>query len=356
MPAFNNETRSSRLPVQELVDVILDYLHDSRADLTASALVSHSFVHRAQSHLFHNISLDYQPPHPADMSISMVDKAQRLADILATSLHLADHIRTLSSTSRALLPLAHVRWTNLHTASFRADSSFVAKSAMGSLTLEAFWAQSDIWRILAACTPNLTNITFFQFRSRAPPAPAADFPRAPGSARSKITHLGLSFATSLGRTLCDLACPLDFSGLTSVKMRSSGDMVLDLLFPIRDTITHVDLIMDGYHRPIDLNALPAVRHLAIDQIAFAKVLPNLRAPNKIDTISFAYEWGAPQRSWIGYPFRHLQNAILEAELPALLRVEVEVSLMGADETEVKESIEGLLVRLREKFAVSIRFV
>ncbi|KAJ7114892.1 hypothetical protein C8R44DRAFT_740239 [Mycena epipterygia] len=374
MSTFATETRSSRLPVQELVDAILDYLHDSRQDLTACSLVSHSFVHRAQSHLFRSIALDVDEEHRAGMSMSLVEKAQRLADILATSPHLVVHIRTLSSTTRALLPLAQVRLTNLHTASFRADSdhpmsylsleasmreiieSFVANSAMRSLTLEAFWAQRDIWRILASCNPNLTTITFIQFRTRGGDASASDFPRPKGSARPRITHLGLSYATCAGEMLCDPASPLDLSALACVSVRSSQDRLLNLLVPIRDTITCVDMVSEGYHRTLDLNALPAVRHLAIDQYAFAKVLPKLRAPNKIDTISFTHKWGSRLReSWPGYPFRHLQNAILEAELPSLLRVEVEVSLMGADETEVKERIEGLLVRLREKFAVSIRF-
>ncbi|KAJ7114897.1 hypothetical protein C8R44DRAFT_880958 [Mycena epipterygia] len=85
MPTFATETRSSRLPVQELVDAILDYLHDSRQDLTACALVSHSFVHRTQSHLFRSIALDVDEEHCAGMSMPLVEKAQRLADILATS-------------------------------------------------------------------------------------------------------------------------------------------------------------------------------------------------------------------------------------------------------------------------------
>lgn len=88
MPTFATKTRSSRLPVQELVDAILDYLHD-RKDLAACALVSHSFCHRAQSRLFRDIALD-------NGKLSrLVNKAQRLADILSTSPHIVDHIRTI---------------------------------------------------------------------------------------------------------------------------------------------------------------------------------------------------------------------------------------------------------------------
>ncbi|KAJ7114898.1 hypothetical protein C8R44DRAFT_880959 [Mycena epipterygia] len=218
--------------------------------------------------------------------------------------------------------------------------SFVANSAMRSLTLEAFWAQRDIWCILASCNPNLTTITFIQFRTRGADASASDFPRPQGSVRPKITHLGLSYAACAGEMLCDPASPLDLSGLTRVSVCSSQDRLLNLLVPIRETITYVDMVSEGYHRLSTSTRSPR----------------SLRAPNKIDTISFTHKWGSRLReSWPGYPFRHLQNAILEAELPSLLCVEVEVSLMGVDETEVKESIEGLLVQLREKFAVSIRF-
>lgn len=45
-----------------------------------------------------------------------------------------------------------------------------------------------------------------------------------------------------------------------------------------------------FNHRFDLNTLPAVRHLVIDQVGFAKVLPRLRSLNKIDTISFPYEW------------------------------------------------------------------
>ncbi|KAJ7032194.1 hypothetical protein C8F04DRAFT_1108129 [Mycena alexandri] len=77
--------------VQELVDHCIDFLHDSRAALTACALVSQSWVYAAQRHLFAEVHLPSQATGIAQTERSWA----RFKDIIHRSPHLIRAIHRL---------------------------------------------------------------------------------------------------------------------------------------------------------------------------------------------------------------------------------------------------------------------
>ncbi|KAJ6525933.1 hypothetical protein DFH09DRAFT_1328796 [Mycena vulgaris] len=77
---------------QELVNHIIDFLHDTTTALKACALVSRAFVHSAQSHIFKELSIgDY------GVSINKTTTLwSRCQETLHTSPHLVQHIHRLT--------------------------------------------------------------------------------------------------------------------------------------------------------------------------------------------------------------------------------------------------------------------
>ncbi|KAF7342267.1 hypothetical protein MVEN_01814800 [Mycena venus] len=80
----------SPLDIPELVEHCIGFLSNSNPDLIASALVAHSWLHPAQSHLF-------RAPHLRNGGVeSSEHQLLRLHNILEASPHLIRHVRELS--------------------------------------------------------------------------------------------------------------------------------------------------------------------------------------------------------------------------------------------------------------------
>ncbi|KAJ7670729.1 hypothetical protein DFH06DRAFT_1369754 [Mycena polygramma] len=355
------------------------YLHNSPQALASCARASKVFVYRAQAHLFASIDLvdggddgeEYGPESRA------LRRTERLAEMLSTSPHLADHIRTLHVNAATLEPLAGISFTNLRASSLvhldNLPSTLVAPSdleialrlvavpSVRSVTLQRGWLPPDIWRVLAAATSNLTHIAFHFCRRLDPPALAREFPRAPGSARPQISSLTLEDGPAPAMMLSDPDCPVDFSALTHVATNNCGDQATELLLIAPNTITHVDLCHDFRYDVLNVNRLSKLTHLTFDLNGIERLLPTLKAPNTIDTLVFVFECAG---LWFylspEFPAAGLQRVILEteAQLPVLSRVEVEIRVMGAQDTLVSEIVAaaGGMPLLRAKFAVAIRCV
>ncbi|KAJ6556502.1 hypothetical protein DFH09DRAFT_564270 [Mycena vulgaris] len=77
---------------QELVNHIIDFLHDTPTDLKACALVSHAFLYEAQSHIFKELSIG----HFGATTIDVAALWSRCQATLHTSPHLVQHIHRLA--------------------------------------------------------------------------------------------------------------------------------------------------------------------------------------------------------------------------------------------------------------------
>ncbi|KAJ7121489.1 hypothetical protein C8R44DRAFT_166420 [Mycena epipterygia] len=80
---------TSPLDIQELVDKCTEFLRDSRPDLMACSLVSRSWAHAAQRHLFWNVSIEEQEESQIPLLWA------RLQETLHASPHLIRHIHRL---------------------------------------------------------------------------------------------------------------------------------------------------------------------------------------------------------------------------------------------------------------------
>ncbi|KAJ6481332.1 hypothetical protein C8R47DRAFT_1135416 [Mycena vitilis] len=372
---------TGRLPVQELIDTVVDYLHDSPQALASCARASKVFVYRAQAHLFASVNLvdGGEDGEEYGSELGELRKTERLADTLLTSIHLAEHIRTLHVNAANLEPLAEIHFMNLHTISFvhrdnRSGSlvapsnleivvRLVASPSVRRITFRRSWLSPDMWRVLVSATSNLTHIAFdFCRRSDSIRVPAAGIPRPPQSARPRISALTLENGPLPATLFKDHGCPVDFSALTHVATNNCGDQAAELLAIAPNTITHVDMCHDFQFEVLNVNRLSKLTHLTFDLNGIERLLPTLKAPNTIDTLVFVFECAG---LWFGlsspkFPAALLQRAILktEAQLPALQRVEVEIRVMGAQEKVVSKIVAaaGGMPLLRAKFAVVIRCV
>ncbi|KAJ7726716.1 hypothetical protein DFH07DRAFT_236345 [Mycena maculata] len=70
---------------QELVDKIIDEIHESPSSLQSCALVAHSFLSQSQMHLFARMELKENSP----------SSPRRFSDLISASPHLALHVRSL---------------------------------------------------------------------------------------------------------------------------------------------------------------------------------------------------------------------------------------------------------------------
>jgi F-box-like len=75
--------RDSRLP-RELIDAVIDHLHEDSGDLLACSLVCREWLPSSQRHLFRRVTFTLDE-----------DRCEGLAQALLRSLHLADYIREL---------------------------------------------------------------------------------------------------------------------------------------------------------------------------------------------------------------------------------------------------------------------
>jgi len=89
---LRSHTKQSKLP-PELIDRIIDYLHDSHADLSACSCVCRAWLESSRFHLFYSISI-----HTAgkrESYGSLLSKCQKLSKAIRRCPSIAFHVRDL---------------------------------------------------------------------------------------------------------------------------------------------------------------------------------------------------------------------------------------------------------------------
>jgi hypothetical protein len=87
---LRSHTRHSKLPL-ELIDHIIDYLHDSPEDLHTCALVCKAWLESSRSHIFYSVSI-YSFGKAKTFLLS---RYKRLHTVIRRSPHIALHVREL---------------------------------------------------------------------------------------------------------------------------------------------------------------------------------------------------------------------------------------------------------------------
>ncbi|KAJ7909150.1 hypothetical protein B0H13DRAFT_2015103 [Mycena leptocephala] len=355
---------ASSLPVQEIWDEVLDYLHDARKDLLFSALVCRSFVARAQRHLFHSIVI-------ASNRHQTTIAATELAEILSSSPHLIDYICDLyigECDLETLTPIVQVAWSRLRTISLVHDDegrtlalnlicTLVSLPALRHISFHGnMWESNQLHIVLASCNPSVFSLVF---RACSPEIPNPDDARIlvpRNGPRPRITELELFFADNIPDFLMDAACPLDLSGLVHVKFRwSTGAGLYPFLYSFGHTIQSLDIdAADHGVETLDLGSIPALTHLSLRGMGNALQWTMERSrPSNVRTICYCLA------SWTGTTgLKAVEPWILAAKMPALQRVDVKVIFDQYNKfsrTQWSTLIEDSMPQLVKRGILAIQF-
>ncbi|KAG6874863.1 hypothetical protein C0993_011886, partial [Termitomyces sp. T159_Od127] len=318
----------ARLP-QELVDQIIDHLHDDYPALTSCSLVSHAWRPSSLFHIFSRLSIKVTP------SASPADLCRRLYHLLTSSPAICAYIRELDVlegsqlgtqvaphavlagssqsvvwvTTDRTLPHIFRRLTHLRRLDFAAQSATIHWSrmppsarravrhmlALPSLThlRLAFWhfaSPADLAALLAHCTHlhalTLANISFGPVPDRpaTPPPPVlSDLEEeehaAPGRRpRSRLRFLSVEHvnSTTFGDWLLGPDSALDLSALRELRVALFNDaaFVRRLVARAGPALQHFHFKMGESHPlPFDLHPNPSLSTLKLTLEDAAHALP-----------------------------------------------------------------------------------
>lgn len=107
----------STLNVPELVDIIIDYLHDDRRSLASCALVAHQWVPSSRHHLFASVTLpstrwlrflelldsSFTTISPHVRALTLTDDQENLEPLTQSIAHLATHLLAITSLSLEMM-------------------------------------------------------------------------------------------------------------------------------------------------------------------------------------------------------------------------------------------------------------
>ncbi|KAJ7150640.1 hypothetical protein C8R46DRAFT_1358172 [Mycena filopes] len=363
------------LPVQELWDLILGELYQTKKDLQSCSLVCRSLVAPAQALIFHDIII-----------APFASSPPRLADIFAASPHLVRYARTLVLSDCDIVYLtliAAIPWSSLRRLEIRRMSRFppalntlIGLESLHHLVVDGVrWSPGQIHEILGHSTPALEHLEFRAcWPQRTPPLPVSTAVHKPN-----IKFLALH-DTSVDEILTDPALPFDISGLIHLQCATPvmSPALLRLLRPAHATIQVLEFQrMFTYGDPVDLALFPALRHLNLGDMPVRgrdmpahqhiQMLAHLPVHNSIHTISMSLfrDVHPTQQEWdtvelLARDLRALDAALAQDRLSALRRVEVAVAatsalqMLGPGEAGWRDVIEDAMPALRERRILFLR--
>jgi hypothetical protein len=226
------------LPVQELWNSIIDFLHGCPLDLRSISLVCRSFDAHAQSHIFREIALPVK--WRGDIIIEQRIQADRLAALMESSPHLIQYVYSLSlayAEVETLLLLARIPWSRLRTLSFvrmfyepgdaflNSINALVGLQSLRSLKIgESRSPDYDpLPTILSHCSAGLESVAISYYTTIA----ESFLGLQPRFERPRIKKLTLCSSPRAFDLLNDSACPFDFTTLRHVKVQNSAGPGLD---------------------------------------------------------------------------------------------------------------------------------
>ncbi|KAJ6566880.1 hypothetical protein B0H19DRAFT_1374268 [Mycena capillaripes] len=232
------------LAIQELVNHCIDFLCDSMPDLMACALVSCSWLHQAQSHIFREISIAI-----ADRKRFKAETLWgRLQQALQKSPHLIRHIRRLNirlgdARLSLLSQICNFPFTYLE----HAHSVF-----RGKLDLQA---ALSLQQLLSLPTPRILNLTADW--------PLPDFPDRDIEAAIPLASLMISTAGSLDHRLLSALRLFTVTHLKALMIQTFWDIRWHGLAPALNTIEILSIIVQRNHMGLDLSQFPRLSVLRI---------------------------------------------------------------------------------------------
>ncbi|KAF8206151.1 hypothetical protein K438DRAFT_1963249 [Mycena galopus ATCC 62051] len=267
------------LNIPELLDHTIDFLSESRVDLLSSALVSKSWVSRAQFHLFGKITL----VPPKDMKLLRL-----LMKVLKTSPHLAHFIRHLSVSlnNHLLKGVAGMTLPRLTEVSVQCTDiqyrdyadletdllvqSLLRRPTIRRVILEGmFHSISTLHTYFDNCTRSMQRLELWDVYVN--PIPTGDFapnPSTPALLPSRIQLSNVTFPAQDCRALhawmTSPRCPFGFSRLQRIhigaeRWRSSQS----LLAPSLSSIEYLKLIEFSEDGDLDLSRLTKLKWLDV---------------------------------------------------------------------------------------------
>ncbi|KAF8191027.1 hypothetical protein K438DRAFT_1970773 [Mycena galopus ATCC 62051] len=342
---------TSTFPMQEMWDEVLDCLANPQ-DFKSSALVCRAFVPRAQAHLFHTIHLRRGGKSPALL-------ANRLQELLASSLHLIEYIRTLHidvCDAETLAPLVSIPWSRVSTISFmhwidgedleeeenfhpelRLDliGELVSLPMLRQISFNCIgWKTDPLRRLLAKCSPTVCNLSVTHClpldttsgpcdpsqNSRRPIITALSLLTVPGippfSWRPSIFHVSHTF--NFTGTVLELWHYSMSPGTPSRAWISMGQVRSCAVLGTAP-ITAADHDV----RSLDLGLFPELSHITLQNVgpALHQAIENSGTIH-VRTISYLLPWIRGTDS-----VKQLETTILAAEMPMLRRVEVRIDAL-----------------------------
>ncbi|KAJ7677176.1 hypothetical protein B0H17DRAFT_1079953 [Mycena rosella] len=227
------------LHIQELTDRCIDLLSDLEPSLRACSLVSRSWVHPSQSHLFAEINLEYA----VEVSEASLIRTSRLLDVLDASPRLVSYVLTLSIWLEVITPalfrrfcnLPYTRLTSLTIYQMYIDLPFdtcvgiqqlLSLPTLLSVDLQCPFADKEqfllIWK---HCTGNIKHLTLHCARideGRAAPAVDPGFAVGP---QIKLESFQTNNLRDIQWWLDDPRCPLNFAGLKALYFSDGTDVL-----------------------------------------------------------------------------------------------------------------------------------
>ncbi|KAJ7677181.1 hypothetical protein B0H17DRAFT_1079954 [Mycena rosella] len=238
-PSVDSSPEMNPLHIQELTDRCIDLLSDSEPSLRACSLVSRSWVHPSQSHLFAEINLE----HAVAVSEGSLIRTFRLLDVLDASPRLVSYILTLSIWPEVITPalfrrfcnLPYTRLTSLTIYEMYIDLPFdtcvgiqqlLSLPTLLSVDLECPFADKEqfllIWK---HCTGNIKHLTLHCGRideGRAAPTVDPGFAAGP---QIKLESFQTNNLRDIQWWLDDPRCPLNFAGLKALYFSDGTDVL-----------------------------------------------------------------------------------------------------------------------------------
>ncbi|KAJ7027787.1 hypothetical protein C8F04DRAFT_1266572 [Mycena alexandri] len=206
--------------VQELCQLIVDLLQDSKADLESCALISPAFTAAAQRHLFRDVNLTANGDGLPD----------RFCAILAIAPHILQLVRRVQTglEAQVLTQLSKLHFPNLRELCFTGNTSpsglqlaadLVGLPSICSVTLDhCFLSIADVTRLFESCTSRLDSLTLDSSTIREDAEGAG--PNGPRTRRIKLNRLGIQDIWISWEWLLHPMCSFDIAAIHDLDYNS----------------------------------------------------------------------------------------------------------------------------------------
>ncbi|KAJ7605214.1 hypothetical protein FB45DRAFT_1145008 [Roridomyces roridus] len=333
---------TARFP-QELWDEIIDQMagnfdeHHNMAHLKCASLAARCFVQRAQIYIFRSISIQKSPP------MEPIVHAERLLDVMAWSPHLIPYVQYLhvhAGDSRSLYAIAQVAWSNglqLTLTSVKAAAGSIALESVAKLVglpslrgivfSSGEWDATHLCNIFASCT-SAKRLTFVQCQPG--PLVAPFVPPTMPDTLVRPECVAFTASNPMIDLVLESTCPVDLSALTHLKLVELDSPRMNaFLSRVGGTLTRLHLKgNDPKLENLNFDLLPNLTQIDAFQISepFIHFLGRLPPTNCIETINvFNDRREMVNTHSMGTISKEaFETAILEASLPVLKRVNVQI--------------------------------